>query len=78
MSNIYEFVKNYNDKFDKFLTNCIQEAKNVYDSDSWTFENTKDYQLYLSCMKKSNENVLNIISNYHKWLLENFNVSPKN
>lgn len=79
MSDFYDLSNKYTDNLDSIINCSSAEISKWFNSDFKTFNpGNPDYDLYVNVLKSANELFLRNIRDYHKWLTDNFIVSPKN
>lgn len=81
MDNFDDFKKSTNDSFDNFLKSQTKSfTKSITEEAD---ENNKiknesiSAALFIQSMYTANERCLELLEDYHSWLIKNYNLSPK-
>ena len=79
MSDFFDFAQNCENNLDSILEKSTNEISSWFNSEFRTFEpSNPDYKLYVKSLSCANDLFIKNLKDYHNWLINNFNISPKN
>lgn len=79
MTDFNDFISVCENNLKNTINNSTKEISYWFNSEFKTFEpGNPFYNLYVKSLQSSNDLFISNLNSYHKWLLENFIVSPKN
>jgi len=79
MTDFSNFAQHCEENLNLVIKESSKEISSWYNSDFFTFEpSNRDYKLYEKSLSCANKLFVKNLHDYHNWLLDNFNISPKN